>query len=105
MEVYEELRQHLDKHVPGAPEAPEILEILSILFTPEEAQLAIRTPLTPEPEVLVRARHLPLPYPFAPVGSPVPVFSLHNGMNRLLRQTWHVLHPLHRQQGRVGPVS
>lgn len=47
MEVYEELRKHLDKHPSGAPEAPEIIEILSELFTPEEAKVAAKMPFRP----------------------------------------------------------
>ncbi|MBU4385939.1 MAG: 4Fe-4S binding protein [Actinobacteria bacterium] len=48
MEVYEELRKHLDKHPTGAPEAPEIIEILSALFTPKEARVASRAPFRPK---------------------------------------------------------
>ena len=47
MDVYEELREHLDKHPTGAPKAPEILEILSILFSPEEAKVAAAMPFLP----------------------------------------------------------
>ena len=47
MDIYEELRSHLDKTPTGAPEAPEILEILSILFTPEEAKVAAAMPFLP----------------------------------------------------------
>ena len=48
MDIYEELREHLDKHPTGAPEAPEILEILSILFTAEEAKVAAAMPFRPK---------------------------------------------------------
>ena len=48
MEVYEDLRKHLDLHPSGAPEAPEIIEILSTLFTPEEARVASFTPFLPQ---------------------------------------------------------
>ncbi len=48
MDVYEQLRQHLDKHPSGAPEGPEIHEILSTLFTPEEARLACGTSFRPK---------------------------------------------------------
>lgn len=48
MDIYEELREHLDKHPTGAPEAPEILEILSILFTVEEAKVAAAMPFRPK---------------------------------------------------------
>jgi len=58
VEVYEELRQHLDKHAAGAPESPEIIEILSSLFTPEEAKVAVATPFRPATvkEIAERAR-------------------------------------------------
>jgi NAD-dependent dihydropyrimidine dehydrogenase PreA subunit/DNA-binding transcriptional ArsR family regulator len=46
--VYEDLRERLDKHVTGAPEAPEILEILSILFAAEEAKVAAAMPFRPK---------------------------------------------------------
>lgn len=53
MDLYEELRLHLDKHPSGAPKAPEIIEILSELFTPEEARIATVTPFMPQsPEVI-----------------------------------------------------
>jgi len=53
MDVYEELRLHLDKHPSGAPAAPEISEILSTLFTPEEARVAVATPFLPQsPDVI-----------------------------------------------------
>ncbi len=48
MDVYEELRQHLDKHPSGAPEGPEIHEILSTFFTQEEAKVACGTPFRPK---------------------------------------------------------
>ena len=48
--AYSDLCKHLDKHVFGAPEAGPILEILRILFTPEEAELALA--LKPMPEEL-----------------------------------------------------
>jgi electron transport complex protein RnfB len=48
MDVYEDLRKHLDKHPSGAPEAPEIIQILSELFTPEEARVASSTPFLPQ---------------------------------------------------------
>jgi Pyruvate/2-oxoacid:ferredoxin oxidoreductase delta subunit len=44
MDVYEELRIHLDKHPTGAPDEPEINEILSTLFTADEARVASNTP-------------------------------------------------------------
>jgi Pyruvate/2-oxoacid:ferredoxin oxidoreductase delta subunit/DNA-binding transcriptional ArsR family regulator len=48
VDIYEELRRHLDKHPTGAPEAPEILEILTILFTAEEAKVAAAMPFRPK---------------------------------------------------------
>ncbi len=39
--VYEELRILVDSHISGCPPAPEIDEILRILFTPEEAKVAL----------------------------------------------------------------
>ncbi len=39
--VYEQLRELLDRHPTGCPPAPEILEILEIFFTQEEAQVAL----------------------------------------------------------------
>lgn len=54
--VYEELRQHLDKHPAGAPEAPEILEILSSLFTPEEARVAVAAPFRPKSAAVIAER-------------------------------------------------
>ncbi len=40
-DVYEQLRQLVDSHISGCPPAPEIGEILRILFTPEEAEVAL----------------------------------------------------------------
>jgi DNA-binding Lrp family transcriptional regulator len=40
-EIYEKLRQVLDKHPTGCVSSPEIYEILKILFTEEEAKVAI----------------------------------------------------------------
>lgn len=55
MEVYEDLRKHLDKHPSGAPEAPEIIEILSELFEPDEARVAVSTPFMPQvPSVIAQ---------------------------------------------------
>ena len=53
MDVYEQLREHLDKHATGAPDSPEIMEILSTLFTPEEAEVASFTPFRPRPAARV----------------------------------------------------
>ncbi len=60
MDVYEELRKHLDKHPSGAPAAPEIIEILSELFEPEEARVAMFTPFLPrKPEVIAERAGMP----------------------------------------------
>ena len=40
-EIYERLREKIDKHPMGAPRHPAILLILEELFTPEEAHLAL----------------------------------------------------------------
>ena len=47
MDVYEELRAKLATHPMGAPDRNEILEILRILFTPEEAAMALHLPFKP----------------------------------------------------------
>ena len=39
--VYEGLRELLDTHPVGCPPAPEIIEILKILFTDDEARVAL----------------------------------------------------------------
>jgi electron transport complex protein RnfB len=39
--VYEKLREILDVHPMGCPPAPEIIEILKILFTEDEARVAL----------------------------------------------------------------
>lgn len=41
MDIYESLRERLDAHPSTAPPAESILEILKILFTPEEAAVAV----------------------------------------------------------------
>jgi len=41
MNVYEKLRQMLDKHPAGAPQSAAFMEILETLFTPEEAAVAL----------------------------------------------------------------
>jgi electron transport complex protein RnfB len=47
MEPYEQLRAKLAAHPVGAPAHEAILEILRILFTPEEAALALHLPFRP----------------------------------------------------------
>jgi Pyruvate/2-oxoacid:ferredoxin oxidoreductase delta subunit len=44
---YLALRRHVDQCVVGLPEAPGVYEVLKILFTEEEARLAVRLPLVP----------------------------------------------------------
>jgi len=39
--LYEKLREMLDVHPMGCPPAPEIIEILKILFTEDEARVAL----------------------------------------------------------------
>ncbi len=39
--LYEQLRELLDTHPVGCPYAPEIIKILKILFTEEEARVAL----------------------------------------------------------------
>ena len=46
LDVYHKLREKLNTHYVGAPARPEIYEILSILFTPEEAEVALQVPFT-----------------------------------------------------------
>ncbi len=46
-DVYERLRELLDRHPFGCPPAPEISEILRILFTPEEAAVALGLSFAP----------------------------------------------------------
>ncbi len=43
-DVYEALAQHLDEMPIGAPMSDELMDILRILFTPEEAELAVKLP-------------------------------------------------------------
>jgi DNA-binding transcriptional ArsR family regulator len=40
-DLYEKLRELLDVHPMGCPPAPEIIEILKILFTEDEARVAL----------------------------------------------------------------
>ena len=47
MDIYGRLRGKLAVHPMGAPESDEILEILRILFTPEEAAVALHLPFRP----------------------------------------------------------
>ena len=45
--IYQKLRELLDTHPIGCAPAPEIIEILKILFTEEEAGLALGLGFTP----------------------------------------------------------
>ena len=47
MDVYGQLRVKLAAHPMGAPDSDEIQEILRILFTPEEAAIALHLPFRP----------------------------------------------------------
>jgi Na+-translocating ferredoxin:NAD+ oxidoreductase subunit B len=49
MDVYEKLRLNLDAHPSGAPKSAHFTEILEILFTPEEAALALHLNFSPKP--------------------------------------------------------
>ncbi|MFC1915743.1 ATP-binding protein [Chloroflexota bacterium] len=44
---YRRLQQRLDRKVTGAPESPTFINILKLLFSPEEAELAIQIPGRP----------------------------------------------------------
>jgi len=56
MDVYEQLRELLDKDPTGCPPAPEIHEILRILFTEEEAGVALGLGFRPLPAAAVARR-------------------------------------------------
>lgn len=47
--VYRRLQQRLDSTVTGAPESPTLMRILRLLFSPEEAEFAVRIPFRPTP--------------------------------------------------------
>ena len=49
MDVYERLREILDAHPSGAPKSKAFDEILRILFTHEEAELAVHMSFSPKP--------------------------------------------------------
>jgi hypothetical protein len=49
MDIYHKLREKMNAHYIGAPDSPEIYEILSILFTPQEAEIALSLPFSPKP--------------------------------------------------------
>ncbi len=48
MDIYNKLQQKLSTHPVGAPDRPEFLEILHMLFTPEEAELAVQLAFRPK---------------------------------------------------------
>jgi len=56
MDDYERLRQILDKHLAGAPPSPRLDQILRILFTPEEARVAVGMIFAPTPVEDIAAR-------------------------------------------------
>jgi electron transport complex protein RnfB len=61
MDVYGQLRAKLAVHPMGAPDSPEIQEILRILFTPEEAAVALHLPFRPTRDSeIARKSGLPL---------------------------------------------
>ncbi len=49
MDVYELLQAKLNTNPFGAPKRQEFIEILQMLFTPEEAELALHLPFSPQP--------------------------------------------------------
>ncbi len=57
MDLYESLRERLDAHPSTAPQAGSIQEILKILFTPEEAGVAVTMSfkVKPVPEIAVKS--------------------------------------------------
>ena len=61
MDIYQKLREKLDSHPVGAPDRPEIFEILRILFTPEEAEIALYLPFVlSSPDDIARKAGLPV---------------------------------------------
>jgi ferredoxin len=60
--VYTKLRDRLSVTPMGAPEGDDFIEILTILFTPEEARLALVLPFIPAPlKDIARAAELSVP--------------------------------------------
>jgi len=55
-EIYERLRELLDRHPVGCPPSPEITEILRTFFTPEEAKVALGLGFRPLPVEQVAQR-------------------------------------------------
>jgi electron transport complex protein RnfB len=61
MDVYGQLRAKLASHPMGAPDSEEIREILRILFTPEEAAVALHLPFRPSRDSdIARKANLPV---------------------------------------------
>jgi NAD-dependent dihydropyrimidine dehydrogenase PreA subunit len=57
---YRLLQRTLDRNVTGAPESPVFMKILRLLWSPEEAEIARRLPITPKPlDVLSRKFRMP----------------------------------------------
>lgn len=55
-ELYEELRELIDNNPLGCPPAPEIIDILKILFTEEEAKIALGLGFLPLPTTEIAKR-------------------------------------------------
>ncbi len=55
-DLYEDLRKLVDTHISGCPPAPEIDKILRILFTPEEAAVALGLGFRPATAADIAAR-------------------------------------------------
>ncbi|PKN44793.1 MAG: hypothetical protein CVU59_10800 [Deltaproteobacteria bacterium HGW-Deltaproteobacteria-17] len=55
-QVYEELRSLLDRHPCGCPAAPEIYEILALLFSADEARVAVAMGFRPDIAAAIAAR-------------------------------------------------
>jgi ferredoxin len=61
MDVYEKLREILDAHPTGAPKSKAFDEILRLLFSPEEAAIALHMNFSPKPvESIASAAGLPM---------------------------------------------
>jgi len=57
---YQLLQRRLDQNVTGAPESPVFMKILKLMWSPKEAEIARRLPLTPKPlDVLSRRLRMP----------------------------------------------
>ncbi len=55
MDIYEKLREVLDRHISGAPKSGHFDEILRTLFTPDEAALAVHMKFRPQPAAKIAA--------------------------------------------------